>query len=146
MCPKEYINDRLNDQIRWYSNKSSSAQQIYKILRLISIVLSASIPLIIGLVSINDLWQYVIGIMGVIITVIEGWLSLAKYHENWIEYRSISEFLKHEKYMYLTKTGIYRNDDNFKYLVERVENIISKENINWSNMNKNSERENTNEE
>lgn len=135
MCPKEYINERLNNQIEWYSDKSSAAQLKYKILRFVSIFLSSSIPLVIGLVSINDVWQYIIGIMGVIITVIEGWLSIAKYHENWIEYRSISEMLKHEKYMFLTKTGVYRNDD-FKYLVERVENIISKENINWSNMNK----------
>jgi hypothetical protein len=61
-----------------------------------------------------------------------------KHSENWIEYRSICETLKHEKFMYLYKTGVYRDDTNrFEYFVERVESIISQENINWASLIKN---------
>lgn len=38
--------------------------------------------------------------------------------------------------MYLTKTGVYNSPDTdyFKTLVERCETIISKENLNWTNL------------
>ena len=37
--------------------------------------------------------------------------------------------------MYLARAGIYKTQSPFELLVERVENIISKENINWANLN-----------
>lgn len=134
---EDYIQERLEDQIAWYDNKSISAQKYYKNLKRVVIVLSASIPLCVGFIPDHKVWATIVGVIGVIITGIEGWLSLTKYHENWIEYRSICETLRHEKYMYLTKTGVYDNDDSFKLLVERVESIISRENLNWANLNNN---------
>ena len=136
MDEETYFKERLEDQINWYSNKSMHAQKKYKLLKGVEIALSASIPLVVGITSGFEKWTVIVSLIGVIITTIEGWLSIAKYHENWIEYRSICETLKHEKYMFLTKTGVYNTDNNFKYLVERVESIISKENINWANLNK----------
>ncbi len=65
----------------------------------------------------------------------EGIIALYSHHDNWVEYRKISEMLQHEKYMFLTNTGVYSNEKiPFKLLVERVESIISSENINWANM------------
>ena len=132
-----YIHDRLEDQINWYDNKSMKYQKLYKRLKCIIIVLSASIPLFVGFIADYDIWETIVSAIGVAIVVIEGWLSLTKYHENWIEYRSICETLRHEKYMYLTRTGIYDSDNPFKVLVERVESIISKENLNWASLNNN---------
>ncbi|HFC76762.1 MAG TPA: DUF4231 domain-containing protein, partial [Candidatus Moranbacteria bacterium] len=43
------------------------------------------------------------------------------------------ESLKHEKYLFLTKSEPYDIDEPFKLLVQRVESLISKENTNWSN-------------
>jgi hypothetical protein len=40
--------------------------------------------------------------------------------------------LKHEKYLYLTKTEPYDGEDAFNELVKRVEDMISKENTRWS--------------
>ena len=39
--------------------------------------------------------------------------------------------------MYLTRTGVYDTESPFKLLVERVESIISKENVNWASLNSN---------
>ena len=57
-----------------------------------------------------------------------------KFQEKWSEYRTTSETLKHEKYLYETKSGPYDNErtDNFKSFVVRIENLISKENSSWS--------------
>ncbi|MFC0559663.1 DUF4231 domain-containing protein [Halalkalibacter alkalisediminis] len=132
---EEYIQIRLEDQINWYDNKSISAQKLYKRLKGIVIILSASIPLFVSFVPDFKFLVIVVSIIGVAITGIEAWLGLSKYHENWIEYRSICETLRQEKYMYLTKTGVYDTENSFKSLVERVESIISKENVNWANLN-----------
>ncbi|MGQ7438348.1 DUF4231 domain-containing protein, partial [Streptococcus suis] len=65
----------------------------------------------------------------------ESAISLSKHRDNWIDYRRTTELLKHEKYMSLTKTGVYKNEnDSFALLVERCETIISSENINWANL------------
>lgn len=133
----EYIQERLEDQINWYDSKSIKAQKNYKNFKKTVIFLAASIPLFVGFISDAKIWATIVSVIGVIITVIEGWLGLSKYHENWIEYRSICETLRHEKYMYLTRTGVYDIETPFKLLVERVESIISKENVNWANLNSN---------
>ena len=135
MNEDQYISDRLNNQIDWYDKKSIAAQKFYKTSKKVVIILSASIPLLIGFIPEAKIWATIVGAIGVIITGIEGWLGISKHHENWIEYRSICETLKHEKYMFLTQTGVYDSEEHFKTLVERVESIISKENVNWANLN-----------
>jgi len=142
IAEETYIQQRLDDQIKWYDTKSMKAQRSYKRLKSLEIAMSAVIPLLIGFIEDWKVWSTIIGVLGVLITGIEGWLSLTKYHENWIEYRSICETLRHEKYMYLTRTGVYDADHPFKMLVERVESIISKENVNWANLNNNESRGN----
>lgn len=134
---ENYIQERLEDQIEWYDDKSTQCQKQFKRLKGTVIFLSASIPFFVGFISDLKFFEEIVSFIGVVIVVIEGWLSLTKYHENWIEYRSICETLRHEKYMYLTKTGVYETEQTFKVLVERVESIISKENVNWANLNNN---------
>lgn len=130
----EYLKERLEDQILWYDTKSSYHQNHYKRWKRMQIILTAFLPLSTGLIGRFQWFSIMFGIIGVLIACIEGVLALGKHHENWIEYRSICETLKHEKYMFLTKTGVYKEDEPFPYLVERVESIISKENINWASL------------
>ena len=42
----EYLEQRLDDQINWYSKKSSANQAAYKRLRLVEIIAAAAIPYI----------------------------------------------------------------------------------------------------
>lgn len=130
-----YFKERLNNQIDWYDSKSIQQQKIYKRIKIAQIISAALIPFLAALVGDLNWIIYLVSTLGVLVTVLEGILSLGKYHENWIEYRSICETLKREKYMYLGKAGIYSENSNFEVLVERIETIISKENINWANLN-----------
>lgn len=144
LTDQEYVVDRLEDQINWYDKKSGRMQKYYKRLKGTEIVLAALIPIITGLAS-NHSWLLIlIAILGSGIAVVEGILNINKYHENWIEYRSICEILKQEKYMFLTQTGVYKSDQAFPLLVERVESIISKENISWANLNSTKKETNKN--
>lgn len=143
-----YVEERLDDQINWYSEKSSSYQKMYKILKRTEIIIAALIPILtsitISLDELRSVMSWIVGTFGASISIIEGFLSLGKYHENWIEYRRVSETLKKEKYMFLTKTGVYKEGDasstTFTTLVERTESIISNENVNWANLNSNEKR------
>ena len=138
MDQETYLELRLDDQINWYDKKSISKQKKYKVFKLIEIILASLIPFLAIFSRDYGVITYAIASAGTLITIIESWLNISKYHENWIEYRSICETLKHEKYMFITNTGIYNTDESFKFLVERVESIISKENVNWANLNKKS--------
>lgn len=81
---------------------------------------------------------YTISFLAAYSIFVESILSLLRYQDLWTSYRHICELLKKEKYMYLTKTGVYRDAElPFQDLVERCETIISSENINWTNLNQN---------
>lgn len=133
---QEYLDQRLEDQIEWYDSKSVKAQNNYKRLRMAEMVFSASIPILVTFWN-NSKWiSTTVAILGACITIFAGIHGLYNFQENWIEYRSTAEILKHEKYMYLTKSGIYAEEKtDFKQLVDRVESIISHENINWAQLN-----------
>ncbi|CAC9547912.1 hypothetical protein [uncultured Gammaproteobacteria bacterium] len=132
MNEEEYLNDRLNDQINWYSKKSQTNQKWFKGLRLLEIIAATIIPFLAGIGSIIPYYLIIIGVLGVIIAVSAGLSALYKYHENWIEYRTTSETLKHEKYLFQAKCSPYDGDEAFCKLVQRVEGLISKENTQWS--------------
>ncbi|MEW6609711.1 MAG: DUF4231 domain-containing protein [bacterium] len=132
MTEEEYINNRLNDQINWYSKKSQTNQKWFKWLRLLEIIAAALIPFLAGIGTTIPYHLIIIGALGVIIAVSAGLSALYKYHEIWIEYRTTAETLKHEKYLYQTKCPPYNNNDAFCSLVQRVEGLISKENTQWS--------------
>ncbi len=137
MTEKEYIEDRLEGQLKWYSDKSDFHKAWYSRLRLLEIIAAALIPFLSGMADKINHSAWIIGSLGVLIAVAAAVSSLFKFHENWIEYRTISEQLKHEKYIYLTDTKPYDSDNKFNLLVERVESLISKENSTWAATSKN---------
>ena len=133
MNEEQYLNERLDDQIDWYDKKSVLNQKIYKIICVIEFIAAALIPFLTPYISEQSLsLRLFVGFLGVIIAVIVAVIGLYKFQENWTEFRTTSESLKHEKYLYLTKTPPYDGSDNFTLLVERVESLISKENSAWA--------------
>ena len=132
MTEEEYIEERLNDQIIWYSKKSQTNQKWFQGLRFLEIIVAAIIPFLAGIGSVVPYYSIIIGLLSVIIAVSAGLPALYKYHENWIEYRTTAETLKHEKHLFQAKCSPYDNDNSFCKLVQRVEGLISKENTQWS--------------
>ena len=133
MTPEEYIKNRLDDQIEWYDRKSIASQRWYKRLRLVEIILASTIPFLVGYITPEfPKMKLLVGLGSVLIAIISGVLALQKFQENWIEYRTTCETLKHHKYRYLTRVEPYSCDDAFQRLVGNVESLISKENTNWA--------------
>ncbi|WP_236102878.1 DUF4231 domain-containing protein [Dethiosulfovibrio faecalis] len=135
LTQKEYIHERLKDQINWYGSKSEWNKKWYVRLKKCELAMAATIPVIVSFMDGPLCLKLIIAILGACLVGIGGLHGLQNYHENWIEYRSTSEVLKHELYFYQTKTGPYKDeDDPFPLLVHRTEEIISHENINWNNL------------
>ncbi len=132
MNQEEYFKLRVDDQIDWYDKKSVTSQKLFKRLRLIELVCAAFIPLLAGYATQAKSIQYTIGAMGLIVAIITGIIGLFRFQENWVEYRTTCESLKHEKYLFLTKCKPYDSADAFQFFVNQVERLISSENSKWS--------------
>jgi hypothetical protein len=119
---------RLEQQIQWYDSRSGDAQWYYKRVKIAEFVLSAFVPA-------TALWNgWVTAIIGATAVVLEGLQQLNQWQHNWITYRSTCEALRHEKYSYLARSGLYdeMNDDEAKKaLAERVEALVSTEHAKW---------------
>ena len=132
MSEDEYIKQRLCDQINWYDNKSGSAQRMYKRLRGAEFICAALIPVLAAFGDAYPCVPIAMGALGAVVVVLASFLSLGQYQENWVQYRTTCESLRHEKFRFLTRTGPYGDKNPFSLLVDRVENLISKENSEWS--------------
>jgi hypothetical protein len=128
---EEYIKVRLDDQIDWYDRKSARNQHMYKSLQLVIVIASSSIPFLSAYSSNSYFIPLVVGVLGVVVAVITAINGFYKFQENWIAYRSTSESLKHEKFLFMTGTEPYQGQNAFNLLVQNVETLISQENSTW---------------
>ena len=120
---------RLEDQIQWYDSRSTKNQRMFKVLKMIVIFAAALIPFLVGF----NLPPWIVGGLGVLIAVMEGLQQLNQYQANWITYRSTSEALKHEKFLFLAKAGPFAvAADPHVLLAERIESLVSQEHAKWA--------------
>ncbi len=127
------IYGRLEDQIDWYDRKSRSSQRIFKRIKDVEILSAAAIPFLAALNYPHD--KLVTAGLGVLITILEGLLHLNQYQQNWTNYRSTCEALRHEKYVYLANAGPYASAaDPRALLAERVESTVSQEHAKWASV------------
>lgn len=133
MSVDDYLQSRLDNQIEWYDQKAALNQKQYKRLQLTSIIFGAAIPLLtaISFKEFETLFRFIIALLGSTIAVISGVLSLNKYQENWVKYRSNAEALRREKYHYLTGTGSYTDENRDALFVGRCEAIMNNEQTDW---------------
>lgn len=120
--------ERLEDQINWYDRKAGINQRRFKFLRTVSLLAGGLVP-ILALIDANRL---AVAFLGFLLVVVEGIQQINQYYVNWVSYRSTSEALKHEKYLFLAKAGPYKSaDDPLVLLAERVEGLVSQEHAKW---------------
>jgi hypothetical protein len=126
----EYLDKRYHEQISWCENKSSENKKGFIFFQWSVIILSALIPVL--TVSLSTSYKWFTAGLGVLLAIGTAGLKSFKYHENWINFRSIAETLKKEKYFYDAKIeGYFNSPDSEAHFIERVEAIISRENSLW---------------
>jgi hypothetical protein len=133
--PTDPTLERLEDQINWYDRKSARQKRYFNILKIVTIIAAAMIPLSAALPLEKSLTQPLTAVLGAIIVVIEGIQQLYQLPTNWILYRSTCESLKHEKYLFLARAGPYGVAQNpHSLLAERIESLVSQEHAKWASM------------
>ncbi len=128
---------RLEDQLQWYDTKSSKTKKWYKTLRISQLSLAALIPVV--AMAGGEWSKWVTAVFGALIAVFEGVQQLNQFGPQWLEYRATAERLKHEKYLFLSQGGHYRDVDPkeaLRLLAERVEENVSQEHARWSSTSK----------
>ena len=126
-----YLKERVEDQIKWYDHQSGFNNRWFISLRAVEIAAAATVPFLSGFAG--NLWiRATVGVIGIIITLCAGITHLCQFQERWIEYRTTAEALKKEKFLFVTKTEPYDSDDAFSILVQRMETLVSKENVTWA--------------
>lgn len=132
-----YMKDVVDDQINWHDNKAIFHQKKYKRRTKFITLLSLLIP-IISILNFNSeiiilLKDIIIALLGATISFLTIILNLDKNHQNWIEYRNTCEELKREKQLYLFSVGKYSDIQNRDTLfVQATQDILNKQNINWT--------------
>lgn len=127
----QYLTERVQDQISWYERKSAWNQSWFKRLRILEIVAAALIPFLTAIPDTTKM-KFVVGGLGVLITVVAGILALFQFQERWTEYRTTSESLKTERFLFLTGAEPYADGDAFRVFVQRVESLLGSENTGWA--------------
>ena len=130
---KEYFHTRVNDQIKWYDKKSATNKRWFLRMKITEVIMALFIPFLTGYITDKTLeLKIIVGFLGIIVAAIAGLITLIKFQENWIEYRTVAESLKLEKYLYLSKAGPYKNGhDAYPLFVERFESLISTSTKKW---------------
>ena len=98
MDEKTYFSERLEAEIAWYERKSGQNKRNYYFLRIIEFLSAALIPFLINFLSGQTaLLKLAVEVLGIIVVVSTGAISLFQFNELWTEYRTNAESLKHEK-------------------------------------------------
>ena len=133
---KRYIEERYDDQCRWYSHKASINKRNYYLFQTLIIVFSAITTLTIALgIYFPELrWLRLLALaMTTGVTVFVSLQKVFRFQENWIEYRDTAESLKKEWYLYQAGLDEYAKAESAdKSFVARVEGLISRQNTAWN--------------
>ncbi len=136
ITPQEYLRDRIDDQIQYYERKSALNRRRHYTAKTVVIISGALIPILIGYSTEGrESLKYFAGVLGVIITIVEGIMNLRKYQETWATYRLTIEALRREKLLFQSGVGDYQNEaEAFPNFVFKAEQILSTENSSWSSI------------
>lgn len=123
--------DRIAKQSTWYGDKSQKNRTMYVRLKGLQIVLAAAIP-VVSVAAASDPQRWTSAGLGALIGIVEGFLQLGQYQQNWLLYRATREALKREEFLYAAGAGPYAGVAGKDELyIERCDAIMSGENAKW---------------
>lgn len=135
MEAEKYISERVEQYQGWYDSKAVIAKRKYLGMRAVSVVGGSLVPVLVNvpqqLVYGIPIIQIIVTMVSLLVVVFISLESVYHYREQWKNYRSTEQLLGHEKFLFRTRVGRYKDlaeEDAFKLFVERVEDSIFSEN------------------
>ncbi len=127
-----YIKDRVDSQIYWFSYKARDYRRKIHTIQIITIIISSVLP-IVNIIDFLPLSTRLISsVLGSIIAISTSISQQQKYEENWYNYSRVLSDLRKEKYLFIQDAGSYSDIEEKlknKIFVERIENFLSLEGI-----------------
>ncbi len=129
---ERYIDERLNDQLRYYDRTATRAKRRYLQSRCVSVVAAALVPVLVNLEFAYV--DYVTTVFSVVVVLLVSLEGVFHFREQWVNSRSTSEALRKEYFQLTSSEGRYADfvedrDGAFRLFVGRVEAIIETENL-----------------
>jgi len=125
----EYLERRLEPQRKWHNEKAKWNKRRFYTVEVATLLAGAAIPIINLWLAKDPYWAGVLSaILGGVVVVAASVGKLFKFHENWLQYRTLVEALEREKELYSNGAADYAELDEAernRLLVERVESILA---------------------
>jgi len=130
----KYLSSRVDEQLDWYSRTSRANKRGFLRLRIFEIALGTSIMIFSPYAAdAGRLGALAIAVAGGGIALSGSLLALNRNQENWVRNRSLSEALKREKYLFLTGTPPYDDEEKaFTRFVTAAEALMADERAGWA--------------
>lgn len=119
---------RARGQYDWYDQHAIRARVMYWGIKVVQLVLAASVPVAAGVAAPVGLT----GSLGALIVVLEGIQQLFQFHSNWIRYRVTAAALSREINLYKARIAEYSAGEPTALLALRTEDISSGEATTWA--------------
>ena len=132
IAPEEYLKNRVQDQIDWYDRKSGILKKRYRRMKVATILLGISVPVVVSLSNTADWLKYVAGGLGALVSGMEGISGMLKDKDNYLAYRATREALMREKMLFTAAAGPYEKTEGaFARFVANCEGIMANEHSGW---------------
>lgn len=134
---EDYIKDRVDDQLNYYQCAANTAKLKYNWMQSLIIILGLLVPVIVNLpfewelngqvVNVTGWIQLIVTVFSLSLAILTGLLNFKKYGELWLSFRMTEELIKHQKFLFLSRSGKYAGEDSFNEFVQTIESLISSE-------------------
>ena len=134
---EKYLSGRYREQVEWYDKQAALNKRWAIRLRIAAGACGLVSAFLIqmgahGLAAPMRYWFDAATVFSMLVALIGVINGAYDFHRNWINYRTTCETLRKEKSYYEARAYDYADaDDPDRLFVERVENIISRENTMW---------------
>ncbi len=129
-----YLSDRVEDQLEYYGNAADRAKRVHMLVQTTIIVLGLLVPVLanlpetVGSIDVSNVIKFAVTLSALALAILTGISNFRKFGDLWLSYRTTAELIKHEKYLFLTKSGQYASKDSaFDRFVSAIESIVSSE-------------------
>ena len=124
---EQYLNNRLLPKINLYFNLSRKANFAFRALTFLSLVLTASIPVLIKLNIVPEIRDHVLLIISLLLILLSALGQVFAFREKYINYKRSEDQLFREYQLFAAGVQPYEGIESLKTFIENCENIILKE-------------------
>ncbi|MEV8377149.1 DUF4231 domain-containing protein [Kribbella sp. NPDC056861] len=127
----------MDEQVHWYSTKSALALRNYRLVKISQLTIGSAVPII----ALLEVPSAITASLGAIVILLEAIQQLFQWQTDQVLYRSTSEALKQQRYLYIAHAGPYQENNRDAVLAEKVQALVSQEHARWTKARQGTDRD-----